>query len=348
MDNIEKLARKNILSLKPYTSARSSHLNGILLDANENAYGSVVESDLELNRYPDPSQTKLKNAIGDYLGIRPDKIFCGVGSDEVIDLLVRIFCEPAKDEVILFEPTYGMYKVVCDINNVKTNTLALTKDFQINFDDFNKFPKDNCKIVFLCSPNNPTGNLIRKDDIISLAKSFNGIVIVDQAYVDFADEKELLSEIESISNLVLLRTFSKAWGLAGVRFGYSISNESHVNLLMKVKAPYTINKLTESVILKGISNSEKKDDFVQSIKEEKKRVFAELQQIEIVQEVYESDSNFILFKVDDAEKIYNDLAEKNIIIRNRSTQLGLEGCLRVTIGTPDENDKFINELKNIS
>lgn len=348
MDNIEKLARKNILSLKPYTSARSSHLNGILMDANENAYGSVVENNLELNRYPDPGQTKLRNVIGDYLDVQPDKIFCGVGSDEIIDLLVRIFCEPAKDEVILLEPTYGMYKVVCDINNIKTNTLPLTKDFQINLEEFYTFPKDNCKMVFICSPNNPTGNMINKDDIISLAQKFEGIVIVDQAYVDFTDEEELLSEIEEVPNLVLLRTFSKAWGLAGVRFGFSISNKSIVNLLMKVKAPYTINKLTESVILSAISNAKQKDEFVQSIREEKERVFAELRRIEIVKEVYESDANFILFKVDDADKVYNDLAKKNIIIRNRSTQLGLEGCLRVTIGTPEENDKFLTELKNIA
>jgi len=348
MDNIERLARKNILSLQPYTSARSSHLNGLLMDANENAYGSVIESDLELNRYPDPSQTKLKNAIGDYLDVKPSKIFCGVGSDEVIDLLVRIFCEPNKDEVIILEPTYGMYKVVCDINSVKTNELPLTKDFQIDLEEFEKFSKENCKMVFLCSPNNPTGNLLVKDDIISLAKSFYGIVVVDQAYIDFADQKELLKEVENLKNLVILRTFSKAWGLAGVRFGYSISDEAIVNLLMKIKAPYTINKLTESVILKAISNSVQKDEFVKAIKEEKERVFTELKKMSIVKEIYNSDSNFILFKVDNANKVYDELAKKNVIIRNRSTQLNLEGCLRVTIGTPDENNKFLTEMKNIS
>lgn len=347
MNNLEQLVRKNILKLKPYSSARGSHLNGLLLDANENAYGSVIESDLELNRYPDPNQTKLRTAIGGYLDVQPEKIFCGVGSDEVIDLLVRIFCEPGKDEVIILDPTYGMYQVVCDINNVKTNSFPLTKDFQIDLKGFAKFPKENCKIMFLCSPNNPTGNLLNKNDIISLVNNFSGIVVVDQAYIDFANEKELLTELENITNLVLLRTFSKAWGLAGVRFGYSISNEFIVNLLMKVKAPYTINKLTESVILEALSNARLKDNFLQSIKAEKEKLSEELLKMEIVNEVYKSDSNFILFRVNDADKVYDELVKKNIIIRNRSTQPGLDGCLRVTVGTLEENNSFINELKNI-
>ena len=319
----------------------------MLLDANENSFGSVIENNLELNRYPDPSQIKLREAIGDYLDVDASKIFCGVGSDEIIDLLVRIFCEPCQDEVIVFEPTYGMYNVVCDINNVSVNSLPLTKDFQIDLNAFKEFPKENCKLVFFCSPNNPTGNLLRKEDIVSVAENFNGIVVVDQAYVDFADEKELLAELSDIQNLVLIRTFSKAWGLAGARFGYSISDEFIVKILMKVKAPYTINKLTESVILQAISKSGIKDEFLKLIESEKNRLIEELENIELVREVYATDANFILFKVDNADEVYNFLALKNIIIRNRSNQPGLDGCLRVTVGTKEENDKFINELKNI-
>lgn len=347
MIDLEKLVRPNILKLKPYTSARSQHLNGLLLDANENAFGSVIDDDnLELNRYPDPTQQKLRQSIGDYLKINPKNIFCGVGSDEIIDLLVRIFCEPGKDSAAIFEPTYGMYRVVCDIQGVETNSYELTSDFQIDIDKF-LLQNNSIKLAFACSPNNPTANIINKTDIIKLAKNFGGIVVVDQAYIDFYDERELLNEISKHSNIVLLRTFSKAWGLAGARFGFAVADSFIVKLLMNIKSPYNINKLTENIVLKSLSRIDQKNDILEKIKDERDFLTTELKSMKGVRFVNPSDANFILFKVDNADEVYNNLIQKGVVIRNRSNQMNLEGCLRVTIGTRDQNQKFIQELRAV-
>jgi histidinol-phosphate aminotransferase len=346
MDKIKSLVRENILKLKPYTSARSQYLSGILLDANENAFGSVIEEDdLNINRYPDPTQRKLRNALADYLSIDAENIFCGVGSDEIIDLLVRIFCEPGKDQAAVFEPTYGMYKVVCDIQGVETLSFELNDYFQINVDKFLQQESNSVKIIFICSPNNPTANIIYKNDIIRLAENFNGIVVVDQAYIDFYDERELLDEIYKYSNVVLLRTFSKAWGLAGARFGFAVADSFIVKLLMNIKSPYNINKLTENIVLKSLSRIDQKNDILEKIKNERDYLSTELNSIKGVRLVYPSDANFILFKVDNADEVYNNLIQKGVIIRNRSNQKNLEGCLRVTVGTHDQNQKFIKELR---
>jgi len=347
MVNLEKLVRPNILKLKPYTSARSQHLNGLLLDANENAFGSVIEDDnLELNRYPDPTQLKLRQSIGDYLKINPANIFCGVGSDEIIDLLVRIFCEPGKDTAAIFEPTYGMYKVVCDIQGVTTKGYELTSDFQIDVDEFLE-QNNSIKLVFICSPNNPTANIINKTEIIKLAKNFDGIVVVDQAYIDFYDERELLDEISKHSNIVLLRTFSKAWGLAGVRFGFAVADSFILKLLMNIKSPYNINKLTENIVLNSLTKFDFKKDILKKIKNERDYLTSELKSMKDVRFVYPSDANFILFKVDNADDVYDKLIQKGVIIRNRSNQKNLEGCLRVTVGTCEQNQKFIKELRAV-
>ncbi|WKZ68244.1 MAG: histidinol-phosphate transaminase [Melioribacteraceae bacterium] len=346
MIDLEKLVRPNILKLKPYTSARSQHINGLLLDANENAFGSVIDNDdLELNRYPDPTQLKLRQSIGGYLKINPDNIFCGVGSDEIIDLLIRIFCEPGKDKAAIFEPTYGMYKVVCNIQDVETIIYELDNDFQINVEQFLKQELESIKIIFICSPNNPTANIINKIDIIRLSENFNGIVVIDQAYIDFYDERELLDEISKHSNIVLLRTFSKAWGLAGARFGFAVSDSFIVKLLMNIKSPYNINKLTENIVLRSLNKIDHKNDILEKIKIERDYLTEELKSIKGIINVYPSDANYILFKVSKADKVHEKLIEKGIIIRNRSNQLNLEGCLRVTVGTREQNQKFIQELR---
>ena len=346
---IEKLVRKNILKLKPYTSARDSFLDGILLDANENSFGSVVKNrnNLQLNRYPDPAQNELREKLSKYLNIDKNKLFFGVGSDEVIDLLIRIFCTPNKDSVLIPVPTYGMYKVACDINNVKTLTVPLKKNFQLDVKAILNKVQKNTKIIFLCSPNNPTGNILNKKDVIKILKNFHGIVVVDEAYIDFSEENSLISEIDNYENLVITRTFSKAWGLAGIRSGYSIANEVITNLLFKVKAPYNINKLTANVLLNALSNIEKKNSFVVKLNTEKEKLIDKLKEIKQVQKVFPTDANFILFKIKNATDIYNKLAEKGIIIRDRSNQPRLKDCLRVSVGTPEENKKFIKTLKNI-
>ena len=345
--NIQKLVRENIKKLKPYTSARSSHLEGLLLDANENSYGSVTNEfeELELNRYPDPSHNLLREKLSSNLGVDKQSIFCGVGSDEIIDLLIRIFCEPGKDKAVIVEPTYGMYKVACDINNVGTIGIELTDDFQIDLEKVTIV--SNNKLLFLCSPNNPTANLLRTEDIIKCAESFSGIVIVDQAYVEFAVDDNLLNYLKDVPNLVVLRTFSKAWGLAGIRCGYAITDPYIVKLLMKVKAPYNLNRLTISAALKALGNIKKKDLFVEQINKEKERVIEQLSNVEGVLSIFPTDANFILFRVYDADAVYNKLVSKGIIIRSRSNQLKLKGCLRVTIGKPEENEKFLTALKEV-
>ncbi len=347
MIDVEKLVRPNIQKLKPYTSARDSHLNGILLDANENSLGSVIENNLELNRYPDPAQTALRTKLGDLLSIPSNRLFFGVGSDEIIDLLIRIFCEPVVDNVLIPEPTYGMYKVSSDINNVSSREIPLDEEFQPDINAILKKVDEKTKIVFLCSPNNPTGNVLDKNKIERLLKSFKGIVVIDEAYIDFDYTKSFQDLVEQNNNLILLRTFSKAWGLAGVRCGYCIAGEKVINYLFKVKAPYNMNKLTADAILHALDNVEKKSSFIELLKSERERVSTELKSLEIVEKVFPSSANFVLFKISNAKNVYNKLADNGIIIRDRSSQLNLDDCLRVSIGTREENDKFLKTLKSI-
>lgn len=346
---IEKLVRKNILNLKPYTSARDSYLEGILLDANENSLGSVVKDErkLELNRYPDPTQNILREKLSKYLSVNPNKLFLGVGSDEIIDLLIRIFCEPNKDSVLIPAPTYGMYKVACDINNVKTISVPLNKNFQVDVNSTLKSIQRNTKIIFLCSPNNPTGNVLNKKNILKIAKMFNGVIVIDEAYIDFVEEKSFIREIEKHKNIVILRTFSKAWGLAGIRCGYSIADEFITDLLFKIKAPYNLNKLTASIILEALNKVNNKTKFVKKLNSEKEKIIKELKEIKEVSRILKSDANFITFKIKNAKEVFRKLALGGIIIRDRSNQLNLENCLRVSIGTPTENRKFIKKLKEI-
>ncbi|MCB0744818.1 MAG: histidinol-phosphate transaminase, partial [Ignavibacteriae bacterium] len=322
---IEKLVRKNILKLKPYTSARDSFLEGILLDANENSLGSVVkdEQNLQLNRYPDPAQNKLREKLANYLDVSAKNLFFGVGSDEIIDLLIRIFCDPKKDSVLIPEPTYGMYKVACDVNDVNTVSIPLNKNFQIDVPATLNAVKKNTKIIFLCSPNNPTGNLLSKKSVLEIAKNFNGIVVIDEAYIDFSENYSFISNLKNHKNLVIIRTFSKAWGLAGIRCGYSIADEFITSLLFKIKAPYNLNKLTAKAILDALSKIKQKNTFVKKLNSERDKLVLQLKSIKQVQKVYKADANFILFKIKNATDVYNKLAKEGVIIRNRSNQLNL-------------------------
>jgi len=345
--NIENLIRRNIINLKPYTSARSQNLDGILLDANENAIGSTFETDLakDLNRYPDPYQLKLRKSIGEMIGVNYKNILCGVGSDELIDLLIRIFCSPSKDKAIILEPTYGMYKVACDINEIETIAVPLNDNFQIDFQSLNENFSSEIKLIFICSPNNPTGNLINAEDIEKIVRSYNAMIIVDEAYIDFCEEGSAANLIKKYENIAILRTFSKAWGLAGARLGYCISSEKVISFLLKVKAPYNINKLTEQVVLEAIKNCRKKDEIKNIIISERDRVYKELKNFDKIYAIYPSDANFILFKINNSKLILKRLLEKGIVARDRSSQLNLENSIRVTIGTKEQNDLFLTELK---
>lgn len=345
--NINKLVRKNIKELKPYSSARGSFLDGVLLDANENSFGSVLDSNLALNRYPDPNQVELRKAISTYLNIDYKNIFFGVGSDEIIDLLIRIFCEPRIDNVIICEPTYGMYKVACDINAIQTKTALLNKNYDIDINEIEKSIDGKTKMIFLCSPNNPTGNLLSIAAIKKVLKIFYGIMVIDEAYIDFAAQNAQLDLLKEYPNVVLIRTFSKAWGAAGVRCGYAMTNKEIIDILFKVKAPYNINKLTANYIINSLKQHKEKDKFVKRIIAEREKVIAELSSLQGVLKVFPSQANYILFKVKNADNIYSSLIERGIIIRNRSNQIKLGNCLRVSIGTPKENKLFLKELKKL-
>jgi len=344
---IESLVRKNILKLKPYTSARGDHMTGILLDANENSFGSVVEDEwnVGLNRYPDPFHNKLREELGTYLKVEKENLFIGVGSDEIIDLVVRIFCEPTIDNAITLEPTYGMYKVVCDVNEISTISVPLDKSFQPDLEKIYKSITKNTKVIFICSPNNPTGNLVDSKLIFELAKNFNGIVLVDEAYIEFADKPSLINSIQNYPNLIVTRTFSKAWGLAGVRCGYCTASSQVVSLLYKIKMPYNLNKLTTQVILNALKNNLQKDKFVEAIKIERQFITNELKSNPKIKKVFPSESNYVLFECENPTEVYNKLIEKGIVIRDRSNQV--KNCLRVSVGTREQNLKFINELRNV-
>jgi histidinol-phosphate aminotransferase len=349
--DIKNLVRNNILNLKPYTSARDIYDSneGILLDANENNWGSTFEEvrELNLNRYPDPHQKDLKKLVSNYYNIKEENLFFGVGSDEIIDLLVRIFCNPKEDNVIIPEPTYGMYKVACDINNVETKEVLLTDKFQIDFETIKNNYNEKTKIVFLCSPNNPTGNLLNKNDVLSLCKEFDSIIVVDEAYIDFAANETLLNEVENYDNLVIMRTFSKAWGLAGIRLGFCVANPQIIKILFNVKAPYNINALTRYALKVAIKNAPRKDLYIKGIISERERLKNLLESLPAILEVYPSDANFLLVKCKNAKEIQKKLLENGIIIRDRSTQPKLSNCIRISIGTKEENDILWQAIKKI-
>lgn len=347
MIDIEALIRPNIRALKPYRSARQDHLSGVLLDANENAFGSAITFDgLDLNRYPDPSQTALRSRLAQLHGVRRENLFVGVGSDEVIDLLLRVFCEPQKDVALILEPTYGMYRVAADVNNVRVDSCLLNDDFQIDMEGAQLCTKGNTKIIFCCTPNNPTGNLLNRADILNLCKRTPAIVVADEAYADFAQVESLISAVERFPNLVVLRTLSKAWGLAAIRLGYAIAHPRIISYLMKVKSPYNINILTSTEALKALDTTEHVKRSIAAVARERQRMATELSSFRCVKNVFRSDANFLLVRCIDARLLHQQLAQRGIIVRDRSSEPKLENCLRISVGTPEQNDLLLNALKD--
>ena len=347
MFDINKITRPNIRKLKPYSSARDEFKGKarIFLDANENAFGSFAGEDF--NRYPDPLQTDLKKKIGEIRRVSPKRIFLGNGSDEIIDLLFRAFCEPGKDNAVLMPPTYGMYQVAADINNVPAIEVPLDKDFDIDTKKVLSAINENTRLIFVCSPNNPSGNRMSKDRIIRLLNNFEGIVIVDEAYIDYADEESSIALLNKHPNLLVMQTFSKARGMAALRVGIAFTSEEIISVLNKIKPPYNINGYSQKKILEALSKQKEFDRLVKIVKNQRKLLADELQKLSFVQKVYPSQANFLLVKFNDARKIYDYLAKNGIVVRNRSSMYGCENSLRITIGTPDENKELINTLRKL-
>lgn len=342
MIDLNKLVRENVLKLTPYSSARDefSGKTGIFLDANENPYGI-------LNRYPDPYQRELKTRISEVKGISEDKIFLGNGSDEIIDLSLRIFCNPGVDKILTFTPTYGMYEVSAAINDLSVIKIPLDDDFQIDIQKASKYLADqNLKIIFICSPNNPTSNSMNFEDVERLISGFNGIVVIDEAYIDFSEKPSFLKLLEKYPNLIVMQTFSKAFGLAAARVGMAFSGEAIIRLFNKMKPPYNISSINQKAVLKKLAGIEEYRKQVSRIRNERKRLSELLAGIKIVEKVFPSDANFLLIRVKDATKIYNILVDNNIIVRNRNSVI--DNCLRITVGKKSENDQLINALKAIT
>jgi histidinol-phosphate aminotransferase len=346
MFNLESLVRENIKRLRPYSSARKEFSGAaeIFLDANENSFGSPLGE--SYNRYPDPLAIEIKKRIAEINDVDPSKIFVGNGSDEAIDLLFRIFCRPQIDSIVICPPTYGMYEVSAEINDVEIRRANLTSDFELDLEAIQKAVDDNTKLIFICSPNNPTGNLMRRETILKLAETFDGIVVVDEAYIHFSDEESLVTETENTSNLVVLQTFSKAWGLAGLRVGLAFANEEIIKLFNKVKPPYNVSQAAQELILKGLDNVTQVHDTVAEIVRERSNLIDTLDKFSFVKKIYPSDANFVLVKTDDANAIYELLLKEKIVVRNRNIVELCAGCLRITVGTPDENAALLAALKD--
>ena len=341
MSDITSLVRKNILSLKPYSCARDEFQGeaSAFLDANENPFNNPY------NRYPDPLQWKLKESITAKKKVPATHIFLGNGSDEAIDLVFRVFCEPAQDNVVAIAPTYGMYQVSADINHVEYRKVHLNDDFSLNAKRLLNAVDDHTKVIFLCSPNNPSGNLLDRHEVLHVLENFDGVVVIDEAYVDFSPEDSWLMHLSRFPNLIVLQTFSKAWGLAGVRLGMAFASPEIILLFNKVKYPYNVNILTQELVLEHLQYESRKRSWVNLLLQERERLVVELHQLSYVKTIYPSSANFVLVKVDDANAIYNYLVELSIIVRNRNNVMLCEGCLRITVGSPDENNLLFNALK---
>ncbi|KYG75409.1 histidinol-phosphate transaminase [Roseivirga echinicomitans] len=342
------LLRTHLQKLVPYSSARDDYKGneGVFLDANENSLGSITEEDW--NRYPDPYQKELKARIGEVKEIDPKNIFLGNGSDEPIDLLFRAFCEPGKDNVIINPPTYGMYKVSADINNVEAREVLLTAEYDLDIETIKCAVNENTKIIFICSPNNPTGNDVSLDKIEEILCFFNGIVLVDEAYVDFTIRQSFALRLEEFPNLLVLQTFSKAWGLAALRLGMAFASEEILAILNRIKAPYNLSGLVQRTVLKALENLEKKDKMVDQILKNREFLGEALKQVPMIKTIYPTDSNFFLVKLENASDVYKKLIDQKIILRDRSKVALCEGGIRITVGTEKENELLIDALKNLN
>lgn len=344
--DIDSLVRPNIRTLQPYTSARSLYQTGVFFDANENALGSVINAaeSTELNRYPDPNSFELRSSLAQFLGVDRKNVFAGNGSDEIIDLLIRLFVNP-NEEIVILEPTYGMYKVAANIAGASVKTYLLNSEFQIDLKTLLPQLTTNTKIVFCCSPNNPTGNLLRYTDIEQLCKSFNGIVVVDEAYIEFASSPSWINKVSNLENLVILRTFSKAWGLAGIRVGYAVANETLIQYLDKIKPPYNLNHISSRLALKALAQEDKMLAFRKAILEEREKLAKKLQSMQFA--VFPSEANFLLVKYRGASEIAKKLAQRGIIIRDFAGKPMLADCVRISVATPEQNDLLISSLAKI-
>jgi histidinol-phosphate aminotransferase len=337
----KNLVRPNVLELKPYSSARDDFFGdaSVFMDANENPFNDPY------NRYPDPAARKLKLRIAELKNLNVEQIFTGNGSDEAIDLLIRIFCQPANDEILSIDPSYGMYQVCADINDVRFVKVKLTPDFQPDVLQILKLARSKTKLLFLCSPNNPTSNSLDDEKVLELISKFPGIVIIDEAYIDFSSKPGFSRYLEKFDNLVILQTLSKAWGLAGIRLGMAFAHPEIISLMNKVKYPYNINSLTQKLALEKIRLVEEKNNWVKLILEGRNFLSVELKSFPFVQQVFPSDSNFLLVKVSNPVKLYNYLTQDGIIVRDRSSVTLCEGCLRITAGTTAENHALLGSLK---
>lgn len=345
MFNLNALLRKNIKNLTPYSSARDEFRGEarIFLDANENSFGSPLTR--WYNRYPDPLQWKVKEKLSQIKGVPPSQIFIGNGSDECIDLLIRSVCEPGIDNIIICPPTYGMYQVCADINNVPVKKIPLTPDFQLNLPAIEEAIDDHTKIIFLCSPNNPTGNSLIKEDVEVVLNNYFGLAVIDEAYINFSRQRSFVQLLNDYPNLVVLQTLSKAWGLAALRLGMAYASEEIINVLSKVKPPYNINQASQELALQALEEVGQVNDMIRDIVEHRAKLASQLQELLLVLRIYPSDANFLLVKVTDAKSIYNFLLTKGIVVRDRSRVELCEGCLRITIGTPAENEQLVSALK---
>lgn len=346
--DLHSLVRPNIRRLKPYSSARSEFEGSaeVFLDANENSFGSPAGDGF--NRYPDPLQKELKRKIGKIYDVDTFQIFVGNGSDEAIDLLFRIFCQPGKDACIVCPPTYGMYQVSADINDVHVFETPLTSDFQLDVDAVLRTVSRSTKLIFICSPNNPTGNLMRREDVIRVAREFSGVVVVDEAYIHFAAAESMLKELPQLPNLIILQTFSKAWGMAGLRVGLTFASAEIIEIMNRVKPPYNVSEIAQRAVSDALELGADVDTWVWAILNERARLIGALNGLEFVQTVYPSDANFVLLKTEDANAIYSYLIDEKIVVRNRDNVELCSGCLRVTVGTAEENDRLLTALDKYS
>ena len=343
--NLNKLLRKNILGMKPYSSARDEYkdlqADMVFLDANENPFDTL------LNRYPDPQQTRLKEIIATLKEVSTEQLLLGNGSDEVLDLIFRAFCEPNQDSILTLPPTYGMYDVLANLNAVENIQVPLSPDFQLEVDSILAAIESRTKLLFICSPNNPSGNAVDRKAIERLLNEFKGVVVIDEAYIDFTNEVSLTAYLNMYPNLIVIQTLSKAYGLAGIRLGICYASNAIIAVLNKIKPPYNINTLTQDAAIKALENKDVVDVQVETLLNERNRLINAFKSVSFIKKIYPSEANFILIKVDDANKRYDELIKNSVVVRNRSSQLHCENCLRITVGTPSENAQLLTLLNTI-
>lgn len=343
--DLNRLVRENVRELKPYSSARDEYISDgskmVFIDANESPYSNGI------NRYPDPQQRQLKTLLAKTFSLSPANILLGNGSDEVLDLIFRAFCEPHKDNIITMPPTYGMYKVLAGINAIENREVLLTESFELDVDKILESKNSNTKVIFLCSPNNPTGNSFSGIHIENLLNNFQGLIVIDEAYIDFATKSSWLNRFDQFPNLIVTRTFSKAYGMAGLRLGVCYASEDIITILNRIKPPYNVNELTQRKALQMIQNTALLEEQITEILAERDRMIRQLAEINYINKIYPTDANFILVKVDDADKRYKEILESGVVVRNRSTQPLCDNTLRFTIGTPKENETLLKILNSL-